>query len=48
LHVNYPLAALAADEPLEEKNAALQGWLKERIERKGVRYYSEATFLFDE
>jgi hypothetical protein len=48
LHVNYPLEALAADEPLEEKNAALQSWLKERIERKGVRYYSEATFLFDE
>jgi len=48
LHLNYPLEALAADEPLEEKNAALQSWLKERIERKGVRYYSEATFLFDE
>jgi hypothetical protein len=48
LHVNYPLEALATGEPLEEKNAALQLWLKERIERKGVRYYSEATFLFDE
>jgi hypothetical protein len=48
LHVNYPLEALAADQPLEEKNAALQGWLQARIERKGVRYYSEATFLFDE
>jgi len=48
LHVNYPLEALAADQPLEEKNAVLQRWLQERIERKGVRYYSEATFLFDE
>jgi hypothetical protein len=48
LHVNYPLEALAADQPLEEKNAILQRWLQERIERKGVRYYSEATFLFDE
>jgi hypothetical protein len=48
LHLNYPLEALAADQPLEEKNAALQRWLQERIERKGVRYYSEATFLFDE
>jgi hypothetical protein len=48
LHLNYPLEALAADEPLEEKNTALQSWLQERIERKGVRYYSEATFLFDE
>lgn len=48
LHVNYPLEALAANQPLEEKNAVLQRWLQERIERKGVRYYSEATFLFDE
>lgn len=48
LHVNYPLEALAADEALEAKNAVLQQWMKERIERKGVRYYSEATFLFDE
>jgi hypothetical protein len=48
LHVNYPLEALATDEPLEEKNASLQRWLEERIERKGVRYYSEATYLFDE
>lgn len=48
LHVNYPLAALASSDSLEEKNAALQDWLKERVARKGIRYYSEATFLFDE
>ena len=48
LHVNYPLEVLAADQPLEKKNAVLQRWLQERIERKGVRYYSEATFVFDE
>ncbi len=48
LRLNYPLAELAADRPLEEKNAALQRWIQERIARKGVRYYAEATFLFDE
>ncbi len=48
LHVNYPLDELAADKPLEEKNAQLHKWLQERIERKGVRYYAEPTFLFDE
>jgi hypothetical protein len=48
LHLNYPLEELAADKPLEEKNADLQRWIQERIARKGVRYYAEATFLFDE
>lgn len=48
LHVNYPLSELEADRTLEEKNAALHEWLRERLDRKGVRYYAEATFLFDE
>ena len=48
LHLDYPLEALAADKPLEEKNAELRAWLKAKLERKGVRYYAEATFLFDE
>jgi hypothetical protein len=48
LHVNYPLEELASDLPLEEKNEKLHKWLQERLERKGVRYYAEATFLFDE
>jgi len=48
LHVNYPLEDLAEDKPLEEKNESLQRWVQERIARKGVRYYAEATFLFDE
>lgn len=48
LHLNYPLEELAADKPVEEKNAALQRWIQERIARKGVRYYAEATVLFDE
>lgn len=48
LHVNYPLYELAADKSLEEKNAALQEWVQKKLARKGVRYYAEATFLFDE
>lgn len=48
LHVNYPLYELAADKPIAEKNADLQRWVQERIARKGVRYYAEPTFLYDE
>jgi L-serine kinase (ATP) / ParB family transcriptional regulator, heme-responsive regulator len=48
LHINYPLSELAADKPVEEKNTALRQWIQERIARKGVRYYAEPTFLFDE
>jgi hypothetical protein len=48
LHLDYPLDELEAPKPLAEKNAALQAWLKDKLERKGVRYYAEATFLFDE
>jgi hypothetical protein len=48
LHINYPLSELQVDKPLEEKNAALQAWMQERLARKGVRYYAEATYLFDE
>jgi hypothetical protein len=48
LHLNYPLDELASDAPLEVKNQRLHKWLQERLERKSVRYYAEATFLFDE
>ncbi len=48
LHINYPLFELAADRTLEEKNAGLQEWIKKRLAKKGIRYYEEATFLFDE
>lgn len=48
LHLNYPLDYLAAKLPIEEKNEALQRFIQERIAAKGVRYYGEATFLFDE
>ena len=48
LHINYPLSELQAEKSLAEKNDALQRWIQERIARKGVRYYAEPTFLFDE
>jgi hypothetical protein len=48
LHVNYPLEELAADKPIRVKNQALDEWIKERLAHKGVRYYAEATYLFDE
>lgn len=48
LHLNYPLDELAADKPLEAKKQALHKWLQERLAHKGVRYYAEATYLFDE
>lgn len=48
LRVNYPLEDLAADKSLSEKNQALGRWQKERMARKGVRYYDEATVLYDE
>lgn len=48
LHVNYPIDELASDKSLEEKDNNLQKWLQERIAKKGVRHYAEATILFDE
>lgn len=48
LHLNYPLHELSSGKPIEYKEAYLQHWLLERIKNKNVRYYVEATFLFDE
>jgi hypothetical protein len=48
LHLNYPLHELSSGKPIEYKEAYLQHWVVERIKNKSVRYYVEATFLFDE
>jgi hypothetical protein len=48
LHLNYPLHELSSAKPLEYKEAYLQQWIGDRVKKKGVRLYSEATFLFDE
>jgi hypothetical protein len=48
LRVNAPLDVLRDSRPLSEKQAWLDGWLRERRADRGVRYYAEPTFLFDE
>jgi hypothetical protein len=48
LHLNYPLHELSSGKSIEYKEAYLQRWVQERVKNKGVRYYAEATFLFDE
>lgn len=48
LHVNYPLHELSSAKPLHYKETYLQRWVSERIKGKHLRYYAEATFLFDE
>ena len=48
LHLNYPFSELAAEKSLAEKNAELHNWMQERLSEKRVRYYAEATYLFDE
>jgi hypothetical protein len=48
LHLNYPLHELSSGKPIEYKQEYLDQWVEERVKKKGVRLYSEATFLFDE
>jgi hypothetical protein len=48
LRVNYPLARLAAAGSLEAKQEELEAWIRTRVSDRQVRFYAEATFLFDE
>jgi hypothetical protein len=48
LHLNYPLHELSSAKSIEYKQEYLEHWIEERVKKKGVRLYSEATFLFDE
>lgn len=48
LRINYPLTDLQSGDSLETKNARLSSWLKQKLATKEVRYYAEATYLFDE
>ena len=48
LHLNYPLHELSSGKPVEYKQEYLKEWVGERVKKKGVRLYTEATFLFDE
>ncbi len=48
LRLNLPLSLLEGPGTLDEKNAWLVGWERERLAAKAVRYYAESTYLFDE
>ncbi len=48
LHLNYPLHELSSGKPIEYKREYLKHWVDERVKKKGVRLYAEATYLFDE
>jgi L-serine kinase (ATP) / ParB family transcriptional regulator, heme-responsive regulator len=48
LRLNYPLSELKSSHSLEEKNTHLNLWLAKKLSTKEVRFYGEATFLFDE
>jgi hypothetical protein len=48
LHVNFPLEHLGNRGSLEKKNLRLRRWVQERLAHKRVRFYREATVLFDD
>ena len=48
LRVNYPLGNLGGDQSLEEKRGILQNFVQDRLNKKGVRIYTETTVLYDE
>lgn len=48
LRVNYPLEELSAAFSLEEKNLRLKEWLHQKTVNQSVRFYAEATVLYDE
>ncbi len=48
LNVNYPMARLQTDLPLEDKNEELQLWLRKQYATRSIRYYAESTFQFAE
>lgn len=48
LRVNYPLQNLCGDHSLEEKRQILKTFIQDRLDKKGVRIYTETTVLYDE
>ena len=48
LRVNIPLDVLSGPQSLEEKNAWLNQWLREKMAQDAIRFYGEPVFLFDE
>ncbi|MFN2144627.1 MAG: hypothetical protein ACK2T7_04705 [Anaerolineales bacterium] len=48
LRVNYPLQNLSGDHTLAEKREILRMFIQDRLDKKGVRIYTETTVLYDE
>lgn len=48
LRVNLPLARLTDPQPLAEKNRWLDGWVRDKLAARAVRFYAESTYSFDE
>lgn len=49
MRLHYPLEALQDPHvSLAKKNEDLQNWIRSRIDQRGVRFYAESTYLFDE
>jgi hypothetical protein len=49
LKLNYPLERLRDKSvSLDDKNEVLQQWIREKFANRGVRYYAESTYQFDE
>jgi hypothetical protein len=49
LRVNLPLSVLMdGQRTTEEKNEWLHAWISHKLAQREIRYYQEATFLFDE
>ncbi|MBN2046080.1 MAG: hypothetical protein JW757_13740 [Anaerolineales bacterium] len=48
LRVNYPLGNLCGDRTIEEKREILRTFIQDRLDKKGVRIYTETTVLYDE
>jgi len=48
LRVNIPLEVLCSPQTVEEKNLWLAEWIRQKMARDAIRFYSEPLFLFDE
>lgn len=48
LRVNYPLDRLSSSRSAGEKQEELDHWMRTIVATRRVRYYGEATYLFDE
>jgi hypothetical protein len=48
LRTNYPLSELSAADSLAAKNERLQEWMRRKLSSKEIRFYGEATYIFDE